>query len=185
MYGTEVYSDVDYLDDTDLIQTLEDVYSETEKQFVVVIDEWDVVFRERKEDREGQTEYLDFLRDWLKDQEYIALAYMTGILPIKNYWNKTETYEALADYIKMNQDGLKDAVALMMDGGRVKADISTYQNDMTTFHNRDDVLALLIHLGYLGYDDETQEVFIPNQEILNEFKISTKSDEWIDALREL
>ena len=69
--------------------------------------------------------------------------------------------EALAEYIRMNQDGLKDAVVLMMDGGRVKVDISGYQNDMTTFHNRDDVLALLIHLGYLGYDSDLKEVFIP------------------------
>ena len=51
---------------------------------------------------------------------------------------------------------------------------------MTTFGGRDDVLSLLIHLGYLGYDDENSEVFIPNKEILDEFKTSTKTDEWID-----
>ena len=68
---------------------------------------------------------------------------------IQNYWNKTETYEALAEYIRMNLDGLKDAVALLMDGGRVVVDISTYQNDMTSFHGRDDVLTMLMHLGYL------------------------------------
>ena len=52
--------------------------------FVIIIDEWDAIFREYKDDREGQKKYLDFLRDWLKDKEYIALAYMTGILPIKS-----------------------------------------------------------------------------------------------------
>ena len=52
-----------------------------------------------------------------------------------------------------------------------------------TFHSRDDVLSLLIHLGYLGYDDENDEVFIPNREILDEFRTSTKSDEWIDTFR--
>ncbi|MBR1743275.1 MAG: AAA family ATPase [Lachnospiraceae bacterium] len=110
----------------------------------------------------------------------VATAIWTGY--VKNYWNKTETYEALAEYIRMNLDGLKDAVVLMMDGARVKADISGYQNDMTTFHSKDDVLALLIHLGYLGYDDETQEVFIPNKEILDEFKTSTKTAEWTGTL---
>ena len=50
---------------------------------MIVIDEWDAVFRELEEDKEGQRKYLDFLRDWLKDKEYIALAYMTGILPIQ------------------------------------------------------------------------------------------------------
>ncbi len=276
------YPDVDYFDTDDLIQSLSDVYAEKANPFVIVIDEWDALFRVRKDDRDGQKLYLDFLRDWLKDKEYVALAYMTGILPIKkygkhsalnmfdeysmiapmqfapytgftedevselcqsygrdflafkewydgyvvsdvippdpgyeyqknagkipdqkrysiysplsvvkavstgiiqNYWNKTETYEALAEYIRMNLDGLKDAVALMMDGGRVKVDISTYQNDMSTFHGRDDVLALLINLGYLSYDLETKEVFIPNREILDEFKTSTKSEEWLDTFR--
>lgn len=272
------YPDVDYFDTDDLIQSMEDVYSELGKSFVIVIDEWDAVFRERKNDREGQTFYLDFLRDWLKDKSYVALAYMTGILPIKkygkhsalnmfdeysiispmqlapytgfteeevkelcqkygrmfdtikewydgyevsdiippdpgyeeqkitgkekeakkyslysplsvvkavgngviqNYWNKTESYEALAEFIRMNYDGLKDAVVLMMDGGSVKVNIGTYQNDMTTFNGRDDVLALLIHLGYLKYNSHTKEVSIPNKEILDEFKNSTESKEWI------
>ena len=102
---------------------------------------------------------------------------------IRNYWNKTETYEALAEYIRKDFDGLKDAVALLMDGGRLPIDTSSYQNDMTTFHSRDDVLSLLIHLGYLGYDDERGEVFIPNREILDEFKTSTKSSEWVDTFR--
>ena len=52
---------------------------------------------------------------------------------------------------------------------------------MTTFHSRDDILSLLIHLGYLGFDDENSEVFIPNREILDEFKTSTKDREWTDA----
>ena len=90
----------------------------------------------------------------------------TGV--IRDYWNKTETYEALALYIRKDFDGLKDAVALLMDGGRLAIGTSTYQNDMTTFTCRDDVLSLLIHLGYLGFDDGRSEVFIPNREILDE-----------------
>lgn len=58
---------------------------ENGRQVVIVIDEWDAVFRERENDTEGQTEYLDFLRDLMKDNSHIALAYMTGILPIKKY----------------------------------------------------------------------------------------------------
>ncbi len=266
-------------DASDFTFSFDKFYRKTNTQFVVVIDEWDAVFRVRQKDKDGQKRYLDFLRDWLKDKPYIALAYMTGILPIKkygehsalnmfteysmeaprqlapytgftenevialcskygmdyaevsawydgyvisdriapekraayrqgqydghkiaiysplsvvesmttgqirNYWNKTETYEALAEYIRKDFDGLKDAVALLMDGGRLPIDTSSYQNDMTTFHSRDDVLSLLIHLGYLGYDDERGEVFIPNREILDEFKTSTKSSEWVDTFR--
>ncbi|MBR3318409.1 MAG: hypothetical protein IKG21_11380 [Atopobiaceae bacterium] len=103
---------------------------------------------------------------------------------IRNWWNKTEAYEALAKYIRMDCDGLKAAVALLMDRGRLKIDLGTYQNDMTTFHGRDDVLALLIHLGYLGWADDEDEVFIPNKEILSEFRNSTKAEEWKEPLRE-
>ena len=63
----------------------------------------------------------------------------------------------------MDYDGLKETIALLMDGGCYKVDISRYQNDMTTFHSRDDILALLIHLGYLGYKQDSREVFIPNR----------------------
>lgn len=271
------YPEADYFDDNDIIQVMSDIYSDSETKFVIVIDEWDAVFRERKEAEEEQKEYLDFLRDWFKGKDYVALAYMTGILPIKkygkhsalnmfdeysiitpmqlasftgfteaevkelcdeynmdfkqisdwydgyvvsdgipiemrdkyrdnkyseqfisiysplsvvkavttgyiqNYWNKTENYEALAEYIRMNYDGLKDAVAVMMDGGSVKVDISTYQNDMLNFICRDDILALLINLGYLKYNLLTSEASIPNREILDEFKASTKSTEWVDV----
>lgn len=276
------YPDVDYFDDKDLIQMIEDVYAENGQQFVIVIDEWDAVFREFPSDKEGQKNYLDFLRDLFKDKSYIALAYMTGILPIKkygkhsalnmfteysmmfprqlarytgfteeevsglcksygrdfdtikswyngyevsdiippdpnyqelkatgkspegtryclysplsvveavstgvikDYWNKTETYEALSDYIIKDYDGLKEAVTLLMDGARIHIDTSTYQNDMTTFTGKDDVLSLLIHLGYLGYDDVAGEIYIPNKEILDEFKTSTKGSEWVDSFK--
>lgn len=276
------YPDVDYIDGNDLVQTIDDVYKENGQQFVIVIDEWDAVFREFPSDKEGQKNYLDFLRDLFKDKNYIALAYMTGILPIKkygkhsdlnmfteysmmfprqlarftgfteeevsnlckdygrdfdtikswydgyevsdiippdpnyeelkttgkspegsryclysplsvveavgtgvikDYWNKTETYEALSDYIIKDYDGLKEAVTLLMDGARIHIDTSTYQNDMTTFTGKDDVLSLLIHLGYLGYDDVASEIYIPNKEILDEFKTSTKGSEWIESFR--
>ena len=276
------YPEVDYFDDADMIQTITDAYAENEQQLVIVIDEWDAVFRNGKTTKEEQTLYLDFLRNLLKDKSYIALAYMTGILPIKkygrhsalnmfteysmmyprqiarftgftekevldlcneygrdykkikewydgyevsdivspdpnhvelkntgespksnryylysplsvveaistgsikDYWNKTETYEALAEFIRKDYDGLKEAVTLLMDGARLKIDISTYQNDMSTFTSKDDVLSLLIHLGYLGYDDETSEVYIPNKEILDEFYSSTKSSEWVESFK--
>ncbi len=270
---SEEYPDVKY-DPDDLAYSMDRFYRKNGIPYVIIIDEWDAVFRIRKEDDEGQRLYLAFLQDWLKGRDYVALAYMTGILPIKkygrhsalnmfdeysiitpmqmasytgftekevrklcedfhmsydeisdwydgynlsdaipvemrekyrtgeydsnvlsvynplsvvkavstgiirNYWNKTETYEALAEYIRLNLDGLKDAIALMMDGGRVKLNISTYQNDMTSFRGKDDVMVLLIHLGYLCYDIDSGEAYIPNKEIMDEFRNSTDSAEW-------
>ena len=112
----------------------------------------------------------------------VVNAMHTGI--IENYWNKTETYEALAEYIRMDFDGLREVVAVLMDGGRCKVDIGTYQNDMSSFAYRDDILTMLIHLGYLCYDPDTSEVYIPNKEVQDEFKTSTKDREWQKVFRE-
>ena len=79
------YPDVDYLDKTILTFMLDDIYQDCQVPFIFIIDEWDCIFRSRKNQLEEQTKYLDFLRDLLKDKSYIALAYMTGILPIKKY----------------------------------------------------------------------------------------------------
>jgi hypothetical protein len=80
----ELYPDTKY-DPLDFYYSINRFYQNSKRQFVIVIDEWDAIFREYPEDTEGQRLYLDFLRDWLKDKPYVALAYMTGILPIKKY----------------------------------------------------------------------------------------------------
>ena len=97
---------------------------------------------------------------------------------IQNYWNQTETYQALSEYICRNYDGLKEDVAVLMAGNHIPVSIDNYQNDMTTFHSKDDIFTLLIHLGYLVYDIDKKEVYIPNREILAEFEASTKQDDW-------
>ncbi len=80
----------------------------------------------------------------------VVTAVLTGVCD--SYWNKTETFEALRIYIDMNFEGLKDDVLSMLAGERVPVNTGSFSNDMTTFHTEDDVLTLLIHLGYLGYD---------------------------------
>ena len=81
----EQYEEVHFRDENNLIQVMKDVYNYTRHPFVILIDEWDCLFREYQEDQDAQKKYLDFLRFWLKDKEYVALAYVTGILPIKKY----------------------------------------------------------------------------------------------------
>ena len=68
-----------------LVKVLEQTFAQYKIPFIFIIDEWDCIFRSRKNQLEEQTKYLDFLSDLLKDKSYIALAYMTGILPIKKY----------------------------------------------------------------------------------------------------
>ena len=236
--------------------TSQDVYNKSKCPFVIIIDEWDCVFREYKTDHEAQERYLDFLRNLMKDKGYIHLAYMTGILPVKkygtrsalnmfdefsmidpgplasyvgftegevevlcqkygmdieevknwydgysfeeeasvysphsvvscmrfgkigNYWNQTETFEALQVYIDMNFDGLRDDVISMIAGERVPVNTGSFTNDMSTFRTEDDVLTLLIHLGYLGYDYANKCVFIPNGEVRAEYVNAVSVSEW-------
>ena len=232
----------------------------TGNSFIIIIDEWDALFREAKNDDALQKEYVQLLRGLFKGgpatDETIAAAYMTGILPIKkygtesaltdfkeysmttpkrlaeyvgftehevrnlcdeyqmdfdemqswydgysfsriqhvyspnsvinaiqeeeiqNYWTQTESFESLKKYIEMNMDGLKDAIILMLGGQRVQIDVSTFQNDITSFRDKDDVLTLLIHLGYLAYDQKKKEVYIPNQEVMEAFRSVVKGGKW-------
>ena len=62
-------------------------------------------------------------------------------------------------------DGLKAAIIMMMSGERVKVRTRSYQNDMVTFKNKDDVMTSLIHLGYLAYNQIQQTAYIPNEEM--------------------
>ena len=246
--------------ETNLVSALKNIYAKTKRGFVFIIDEWDCIFREKTTDLQAQKAYLDFLRLLLKDQVYVSLAYMTGILPIKkygthsalnmfneysmtapgplaeyvgftevevqglcqqytmdfeevkrwydgycldnlhiyspksvveamrnrklnSYWTQTETYEALRIYLDMNFDGLKDTIVLMLSGERCVIDAQTFQNDMTTFTGKDEVLTLLVHLGYLAYDETTQSVFIPNEEIREEFVRAIKKSGWQEVIK--
>ena len=54
---------------------------------------------------------------------------------------------------------------------------------MSTFHNLDDVLTLLVHLGYLSYNFDTQEVKIPNYEISKEFVSVIKISKWDKTIK--
>lgn len=102
---------------------------------------------------------------------------------IHSYWTGTETYEALKVYIDMNFDGLKEAVVRMLGGGRCKISTRKFQNDMMNFKSKDDVLTLLIHLGYLTYDKKSEEVLIPNQEIMLEFLNVVDDPGWSGLIR--
>ncbi|MDD3251413.1 MAG: hypothetical protein PHV18_02510 [Lachnospiraceae bacterium] len=99
-----------------------------------------------------------------------------------SYWTKTETYEALKIYIEMNYDGLRDTIIELLAGGRKVIDTGTFTNDMTTFRSMDDVLTLLVHLGYLAYDVMTKEVFIPNSEVAGEFVNAMKGAGWNEVV---
>ena len=96
-----------------------------------------------------------------------------------SYRTKTENFESLQEYIDMNMEGLRDDIVKLIAGEDVIVDVSTFSNDMVTFHSKDDVLTLLIHLGYLAIKGSTNLgviVHIPNEEIKLEFKTCVKNN---------
>ncbi len=93
-----------------------------------------------------------------------------------SYWANTGAYDTVAAYIRMDFDGLKDDVVRLLAGESCSVDTASFQNDLNIVRSKDDVLTLLIHLGYLSYDRENQTCKIPNREISAEFKNAIVSD---------
>ena len=85
---------------------------------------------------------------------------------------------ALKIYIQMDMDGLKDSVVRMLAGEAVPIHIGTFSNDMTTFAMKDDVLTLLVHLGYLTYNSINETVSIPNKEVSREYVNAISTMNW-------
>lgn len=81
----ECYSDMILENENVLHRALSRLYSKKDEQFIFVIDEWDCVLRDKDFTQEERRLYLKFLETLLKDQDYVALVYMTGILPVKKY----------------------------------------------------------------------------------------------------
>ena len=263
----QAFPDTEISNERKLNLVLSDIFNKessvNKKGFIFIIDEWDCIMREKQSDTEGIKMYLDYLRVLLKDQSYVALAYMTGILPIKkygshsalnmfkeysmtdagkyapyigftedevltlcekykidsnsmkkwydgysfensphlynpnsvvcaidenkfkSYWTQTETFESLRRYIDLNIAGLRDEIVKLIAGNEIVVNTSRFHNDMTTFESKDDVLTLLIHLGYLAINPNStirltssKQVVsrIPNEEIKDEFRNITEEN---------
>ncbi len=104
-----------------------------------------------------------------------------------SYWTQTSAAESLPGYIGLDFDGLGKTAAELMGGACAEVDTNGFANDLVTFRDRDDVLTLLIHLGYLSYDETTRTAHIPNEEIRLEFSRAirrVKRDDTIRRVRE-
>ena len=100
----------------------------------------------------------------------------------QSYWSGTASYESIVPLINMDFDGLKGAVIEMLSGDQVVVDVTSFQNDTTSFVNKDDVLTYLIHLGYLGYEQKFKTAFVPNEEIRQELIRATKRRKWNELI---
>jgi hypothetical protein len=103
----------------------------------------------------------------------------------ESYWGKTGSYDTVAHYIRMNFEGLKDDIIHMLAGGRCKVNPTKFQNDMSVIESKDDVLTVLIHLGYLSYDRTKMECYIPNKEVAGEMVNAVEDNNWTHVVKAL
>ena len=240
------------------------IYDITNIPFVIIIDEWDCIIR-NSHDENLIHKYLQFLHSLFKSEEsksFLALAYITGILPIKkikdesalnnfreytmlkskpiteyygftedevknlckqydmdfdstkawyngylidgmhmynpnsvsmamdrqdfdSYWKNTSSFASINTFITMNYAGLKDYIMAMLAGGMVRVNTNTFKNDFSTIASKDDALTALIHLGYLGYEEQNKYVFIPNAEVQSEYASAVTVSQWGDISKAL
>ena len=100
-----------------------------------------------------------------------------------SYWTQTDTFESLLDYINNDLDGVYQDVMSMIGGKRIVIDTNSYDNSFTTPQCKDDCFTLLSHIGYLAYDEEKSQVFIPNEEVRMAFRGALKMCSWPEAIK--
>lgn len=101
----------------------------------------------------------------------------------RSFWAATGAYDAVAHYISMNYEGLKDDIVGMLAGERCKVNPTKFQNDMSIIRSKDDVLTVLIHLGYLSYDWKKSECYIPNKEVAGEMVNAVEANNWTHVVK--
>ena len=105
----------------------------------------------------------------------------------RSFWRETSAAESLKTYINMDFDGMQEIVSRLIIGEEIEVDTGGFQNDFETFKSRDDILTLLIHLGYLTYKKSEHTVRIPNEEVRNEFRSILKGNDvnrkWMELIR--
>ena len=262
---------------TGLADALSKIHKSLGITFVLIMDEWDLVYREYRDDGKLQKKFIDLLRGLFKSSdslESFSLVYLTGILPIKkynsqsalnnfdeynmltpggfapyfgftknevdliceqrvcslsrsvlkdwydgykirmsiedkvskkrnvvdldiynpnsvckavnrnectNYWSGTSSNEEVIRLINMNFRGIKTDITKLIDGIRVPFNSNNFQNDMVSIKDKNDILSLLVCLGYLGCIEEnngSKLAYIPNQEIRQTLLSIVKGQKW-------
>lgn len=246
-------------------KSLKQAIAVTKNKFVLIMDEWDLIYREYREDTALQKKFIDLLRSLFKSDDGQAcfhLAYLTGILPIKkynsqsalnnfkeynmlspepyekyfgftedeiteivkspycslthedlktwyegyklnkvdiynpnsvasavsdkkckSYWSGTSSNKEVVRLINMNFDGIKNDILNLIAGAKIMFDYETFQNDMVSIENKDQLFSLLVCLGYLGCEEKgdgstCRLAYVPNREIRSALSSIVRKQSW-------
>ena len=250
-------------------KSLKQALSVTKNKFVLIMDEWDLIYREYRDDTVLQKKFIDLLRSLFKSddgQSCFHFVYLTGILPIKkynsqsalnnfkeynmlspepyekyfgftedevakivessycsltheelktwyegyklnmvdiynpnsvasavsdkkckSYWSSTSSNKEVVRLINMNFDGIKNDILNLIAGAKIMFDYETFQNDMVSIENKDQLFSLLVCLGYLGCEEKgngstCRLAFVPNREIRSALSSIVRKQSWYNSL---
>ena len=231
---------------------LQQIFEKRGEKFIFIMDEWDAIFHKSFIQEADKETYLEFLRNLLKGQVYVELAYMTGILPIakyssgselnmfleydmatkkkfseyfgfldsevdslfesylhntadpevsrenlrvwyngyctasgkrlynprsvvcaltdnelSNYWTSSGPYDEIFYYIRNNIEGVREDLALMIAGERIRIVLQGYAAAETALDTKNQIYSAMVVYGLLTYEDGA--VFIPNKELMDKY----------------
>lgn len=164
-----------------LIEYIRKIYEVTSKKFVIIIDEYDYVFREYPNNKAIQKEYLSFLNELFKSgytKNALALVYLTGIMPIM----KENTQSKLNNFIDIS----------MINGSKYSDYIGFTESEVKDLCGKFKVDFEKMKLWYDGYDfGKNHNIYNPNsvvrainEEEFRDFWTQTSSSETIDPFIE-
>ena len=104
---------------------------------------------------------------------------------LESYWKNTSSFTMINRLIQMNFAGLKEDILHMLAGGRIDVNVMNFQNDFSEIHSKDAALTALIHLGYLGYDGENKEAYLPNYEVATAFQAALETGSWHEVAKSI
>ena len=97
---------------------------------------------------------------------------------LESYWKNTSAFDTINTFITLNFDGLKENITDMLAGKPVYVDVRNFENDLSLISSKDDALTALIHLGYLGYNNEEKTAYIPNYEVKEAYQSALSKGNW-------
>ena len=151
---------------------LEQYFGFTENEVKDLCLKYNVDFKEMKKWYDGY--YLESLE--IYNPQSVVEAIRRN--KFRDYWNKTGALESVTNYMNYDNGVLKGKITKMLANEKIKVNVLKFKNDLTKVNTEDAALTVLIHLGYLAYDEDTKTCYIPNHEISDEFVLGIDDLGW-------
>ena len=158
---------------------LTEFFGFTEKEVETLCNEYGMDFESVKQWYDGYV--IDGQHMYNPNSVYRAITEQS----IEAYWKNTSSFETINDLITLNFEGLKDSILAILKGEHILVDVRRFKNDLTTISSKDDAITALIHLGYLAYDSDFAEAYMPNYEVAEAFQLAIETGQWTEIAKTL